>query len=103
MSDLDLKELDRLEKRTLTGQVGFTPGLFHLTLDELDFLGDSLRPLLDLVEKMGEALTNVLDVPHEEGCQYPLGGLYVCTRDCFQRAWKTARAVLEDYRRAKGE
>jgi len=57
--------------------------------------------LFGLMDRLGEALTDVLDVPHEEGCEYPRGGLYVCTRDCFHRAPEAARVTLVDYRKAK--
>lgn len=52
----NLKELDALEKKMLVREVGFSPGVLHLTLDEMNILADHLRPLLDLVEQMGTAL-----------------------------------------------
>lgn len=78
---LDLKALDHLERRMPRLQ-----GHVWITQEYVDYIGDSLRPLLDLVENMGEALDRVRedDLPMR-----PLTiGLLV--------------DALDDYRRAKG-
>ena len=60
MSNLSLCELNRLERKMLKSRgIGFSPGVLHLTLPELNRLEDQLRPLLTLVEDMGEALQGI--------------------------------------------
>ncbi len=93
---LDLIELDRLERKMLTTQVGFAPGVLHLTLLEATNLEHQLRPLLDLVDRLGEALDRALTTTEN------------IERTIHQRHFnpgtlqKMADAV-DDYRRAKGE
>lgn len=85
---LDLKALDHLERKMprIQGHVWITQGY-------VDYIGDSLRPLLDLVEKMGEALETMDTV---DG--------FTSTAQCaglLRGDWKELRAAREVYRRAK--
>lgn len=97
LSQLDLAELERLEKKTLSGCVGFTPGLLHLTVQELDTVGRQLRPLLNLVERMGEKLEDAATALHAERAHE--GRFWDCQRfGCY-----SANVTIKSYRRAKGE
>lgn len=89
MTDLNLKELDRLEREMHERHVvGLGPDLFNLDIDELSNISSQLRPLLDLVERMGGALYRI--TPQRD------------TRPDLQ-GFEEAQAVLDDYQRAKGE
>lgn len=51
---LDLKALDHLERQMprIQGHVWITQGY-------VDYIGDSLRPMLDLVQRLGKTLENM--------------------------------------------
>lgn len=85
MADLDLKELDRLEKEMQGKVMSTNVGHIH----------EQLRPMLDLAERMGEALETMDTV---DG--------FASTAQCaglLRGDWKELRAAREVYRRAKGE
>ena len=78
MTDLNLKELDRLERRVRQARVNPFNTLSGFCL----LSPDQLRPLLDLVEKMGTALKDLkLNCHSHPRCE----------------------EALADYRRAQGE
>ena len=54
----------------------------------------SLAALRAEVAEKDAALAGLLDVPHEEGCTFPQGGMYVCTRECFRRSRENAHGAL---------
>jgi len=54
---LNLAKLDRLERERRTPATTDPPyGIRVLSIDDLNFLGDQLRPLLELVDRLGEIL-----------------------------------------------
>ena len=86
MADLDLTELDRLE-REMQGKVMST---------NVGHIHAQLRPLLDLVRRQAEALREQAIMAHvaQDHC-----GQW---RDCADEACKFAHSVVIDYRKAKG-
>ncbi len=86
---LDLKVLDHLERRMprFQGHVWITQGY-------VDYIGDRLRPLLDLVYKMGKGLEAVGDMQCLQAFR-PDGTCYCPS--CSQTE------ALDAYRRAKGD
>lgn len=86
---LDLKALDHLEKKM--PRLGEHVWIIQ---EHVDYIGDSLRPMLDLIEKMGTALEAVGDMQCLQAFR-PDGTCY-CPA-CSQEE------ALEAYRRAGGE
>ena len=82
----NLPELDRLERERRTPATTDPPyGIRVLSIDDLNFLGDQLRPLLDLVDRLGKAFA-------------PL----ICKSAPTEAEVNAAITVLAEYRRAKG-
>lgn len=115
MTALDLKELDRLEREAASDYEGWQDT--HLSADPdkipactgrecvaCEFMRQQyvpyaqLRPLLDLVETMGEALERVETVL---GPTVPQCGCDGCEVE-MQESLSAAEDGLADYRRAKG-
>lgn len=92
LSALDLRELERLEKKTLSDHIGFTPGLLHLTYQELDTVTRQLRPLINEVERMGQLLIDIRAVNFTR--TNGLGDIGLEQR---------TDALIQSFKRAKGE
>lgn len=92
MADLDLRELDRLEREMHRTTIGGIYDILNLPAEDIELLGNQLRPLLDLVKKMGTSL-EALTIPLWSGVGFPPS----------LAATGQAYAVLQEYRRAKRE